>query len=42
MGFRPLPMAIGIAIGLVIWFVVPMPDGVSRNAWSFWPCSSAR
>lgn len=33
MGFRPLPMAIGIAIGLVIWFIVPMPDGVSRNAW---------
>ena len=33
MGFRPLPMAIGIAIGLIIWFIVPMPDGVSRNAW---------
>lgn len=32
-GFRPLPMLIAIGISLVIWFVVPMPAGVSRNAW---------
>lgn len=31
-GFRPLPMLIAIGISLVIWFVVPMPAGVSRNA----------
>lgn len=33
MGFKPLPAAIALAIGLVIWFVVPVPAGVSPNAW---------
>ena len=33
MGFKPLPMAIAVAIGLLIWFVVPVPHGVTANAW---------
>ena len=33
MGFKPLPAAIAIAIGLVIWFVIPVPASVTANAW---------
>ena len=33
MGFKPLPMAIAVALGLLIWFVVPVPHGVTANAW---------
>lgn len=33
MGFKPLPMAIAVAIGLLIWFVVPVPHGVTAHAW---------
>lgn len=33
MGFKPVPMAIAVAIGLLIWFVVPVPEGVAPNAW---------
>ena len=29
MGFKPLPTAIAIALGLLIWFVVPVPEGVT-------------
>ncbi len=33
MGFKPLPTAIAIALGLLIWFVVPVPEGVTSDAW---------
>ena len=33
MGFKPIPAAIAIAIGLLIWFVVPVPAGVAPDAW---------
>ena len=33
MGFKPLPMAIAVALGLVIGFVIPVPEGVTPNAW---------
>ena len=33
MGFKPIPMAVALAIGLLIWFVIPAPEGVTPNAW---------
>ena len=33
MGFKPMPTAIAMALGLLIWFVIPVPDGVTANAW---------
>ena len=33
MGFKPLPAAIAVAIALLIWFVIPVPEGVTPNAW---------
>ena len=33
MGFKPLPAAIAIAIGLLIWFVIPVPESVTPDAW---------
>ena len=33
MGFKPLPMAIAVALGLVLGFVIPVPQGVTANAW---------
>jgi DASS family divalent anion:Na+ symporter len=33
LGFKPIPMAIAVAIGLLIWFVVPVPQGVTPDAW---------
>jgi len=33
MGFKLIPAAIACAIGLLIWFVIPVPDGVAPNAW---------
>jgi len=30
---KPIPSAIAIAFTLVIWFVIPVPDKVSPNAW---------
>lgn len=33
MGFKPVPAAIALAIGLLIWFVIPVPEGVASNAW---------
>jgi divalent anion:Na+ symporter, DASS family len=33
MGFKPVPAAIALAIGMALWFVVPPPDGVTANAW---------
>src|SRR5690606_35240352 len=31
--FAPLPTAIALIIGLAIWFVIPVPDGVAPEAW---------
>lgn len=28
-----MPMAVAVAIGLLIWFVAPVPDGVTPDAW---------
>ncbi|MEZ5608641.1 MAG: DASS family sodium-coupled anion symporter [Burkholderiaceae bacterium] len=33
MGFKPLSAAIAVAIGLLIWFVIPVPLGVTPEAW---------
>ncbi|HRP26887.1 MAG TPA: DASS family sodium-coupled anion symporter [Burkholderiaceae bacterium] len=33
MGFKPMPMAVALAIGLAIWFVIPPPEGVTPDAW---------
>lgn len=33
MGFKPIPMAIAVVIGLLIWFVIPVPEGVTPQAW---------
>lgn len=33
MGFKPIPMAIAVAIGVAIWFFIPVPEGVTANAW---------
>lgn len=33
MGFKPLPAAVAMAIALIIWFVIPVPAGVTANAW---------
>jgi DASS family divalent anion:Na+ symporter len=33
MGFKPIPMAVALAIGLLIWFVIPVPEGVTPQAW---------
>ena len=30
---KPIPACISVVITLLIWFVVPVPDGVSPNAW---------
>ena len=33
MNFKPFPAAIAVIIGLLIWFVIPVPQGVTANAW---------
>ncbi len=33
MGFKRIPMLIAVALGLLIWFVLPVPEGVTENAW---------
>lgn len=33
MGFQALPTAIALAIGVLIWFVIPVPEGVTADAW---------
>ncbi|STZ76760.1 DASS family sodium-coupled anion symporter [Bergeriella denitrificans] len=32
-GFKPVPAAIATALALLIWFVIPVPDGVTPQAW---------
>ncbi len=33
MNFKVVPTLIAVFIGLLIWFVIPVPDGVDANAW---------
>jgi DASS family divalent anion:Na+ symporter len=33
MGFKLVPAAVACAIGALIWFVIPVPQGVAVNAW---------
>lgn len=33
MGFKPIPAAAALALTLLIWFVIPVPQGVSPDAW---------
>lgn len=33
MPFKPIPALISIAVGLIIWFVIPVPAGVTPEAW---------
>ena len=33
MGFKPIPAAVALALTLLIWFVIPVPEGVSPQAW---------
>src|SRR5690554_1310349 len=30
---KPVPALVAVAITLVIWFVIPVPEGVAPNAW---------
>lgn len=32
MPFKPIPAAIAVGITLLIWFVIPVPEGVAPNA----------
>lgn len=33
LGFKPVPAAVALAVALVIWFVIPVPAGVTPQAW---------
>lgn len=33
MPFKPIPALIAVAVTLLIWFVIPVPEGVEPNAW---------
>ena len=33
MPFKPIQAAIAILVGLIIWFVIPIPNGVTPEAW---------
>ncbi|MDO4895992.1 MAG: DASS family sodium-coupled anion symporter [Moraxella sp.] len=33
MPFKPIPAIIAVAITLLIWFVIPAPEGVTSDAW---------
>ena len=33
LAFKPIPTLLAIAIGFIIWFVIPTPEGVTDNAW---------
>lgn len=33
MGFKAIPSAIAILIALIIWFIIPVPAGVTPQAW---------
>ncbi|OSI36654.1 DASS family sodium-coupled anion symporter [Neisseria dumasiana] len=33
LGFKPIPAAIAVGLALLIWFVIPVPEGVTPQAW---------
>lgn len=33
MPFKPIPSAIAILVALIIWFIIPIPNGVTPEAW---------
>ena len=33
MGFKPIPALVACVIGALIWFVIPVPQGVEPRAW---------
>ena len=33
-GAKPVPLAISLAIGAMVQFLIPVPDGITRQAWS--------
>lgn len=33
LGFKPFPAAVALTIALLIWFVIPVPAGVTPEAW---------
>lgn len=33
MPFKPIPSAIAILVALIIWFIIPIPTGVTPEAW---------
>ncbi len=33
MPFKPIPSAIAILVALIIWFIIPVPTGVTPEAW---------
>lgn len=33
MGFKTIPAAVALVLTLLIWFVIPVPQGVSPDAW---------
>lgn len=32
-GFKPIPAAIAVIVSLIVWFVIPIPEGVTPEAW---------
>ncbi|MFC5920642.1 DASS family sodium-coupled anion symporter [Neisseria weixii] len=33
MGFKPISTAVAVALALLIWFVIPVPEGVTPDGW---------
>jgi len=33
MGFKLIPTIISVSLTLIIWFLIPIPQDVSANAW---------
>ena len=33
LGFKPIPTAVAVGLALLIWFVIPVPEGVTPQAW---------
>ncbi|KAK1423762.1 hypothetical protein QVD17_19070 [Tagetes erecta] len=32
-GAKPIPLAISVSVGLVVWFAIPIPVGITHEAW---------
>ena len=33
MGFKPIPTAVAVILALLIWYAIPVPEGVTSDAW---------